>query len=191
MLDRPALTGTPPLDIYKAYLDAQLVQALAFYQSCVGLLASFKWLQRLKPREIEYVDVGSYDRCGTWDNKPCSCKVQSAPVSLDKHYLGKPKYVDVALKVPVSTVREWLYNRCALHCWKWSLRIMTDSSFLEEARRRPELYYDMFVYPVNTEYLTPQTTKAAVYRWLKISCPKLNYNIALVSKDPSCLPKRT
>lgn len=188
MLGKPV---SEPLDVYKAFLEERLHQAIEFYTSSKGLLTSFKILGRTKPKQLEFVDIGSYDRCGVWDARPCSCSVYSDIIAADKHYAGKPKFTDVALRIPVSSLREWLYNRGRLLCWKWSLRIMTDTQFLEEAKKRPEIYYDMFVYPVNTEYLTPETTKAAVYRWLKISCPKLNYNIALISKDQSCLPRRT
>lgn len=180
-----------PLDVYREYLDYQLVQALTFYDNCVSLLGSFKLVERIRPKQIEFVDVGNYDRCGRWDNKLCSCQANSDLTPVDQHYTGKPSSVDVALRVPVSTFTEWLYNRCGFYRWKWSLRIMTDSSFLAEAKKRPEVYYDMFIYPVNIDYLTPATTRAALYRWLRLSCPRLDYNIALIPKDASCLPRRT
>lgn len=178
-----------PLDIYKSYLDYQLSQALAFYSGCVGLLRSLKLVEWLRPPTVEFVDSGNYDRCGTWDTKACSCSTRGT--STQSHPEGKPVSIDIALKLPVSTFKEWVYNRCRLYCWKWSVRIMTDASFLEESRKRPEVYYDMFVYPVNTNYLTPATTQAALLRWLKLSCPKINYNIALIAQDASCLPRRT
>lgn len=176
-----------PLDLYKSYLDYQLDQALVFYSACTRLLRSLKILQITRPSSLYFVDTTKYDKCAVWEGKTCSCGAQG---SMDTHLDGKPKAAEIVLKLPVSGLREWMYNRFRLHCWRWSVRVMTDDQFLAEARRRPEIYYDVFVYPVATEYLTPATTRAALLRWLKLSCPKITYNIALQPTDASCLPRR-
>lgn len=185
-----AQAGDPPLDVYEKYIDYQLSKAIHFYDITKNLLRSFRLLQVFRPKSIEFVDTGLYDPCSVHVGKPCNCSLKSSASPVESHWAGNPTSVDVALRIPVSNLSEWLYNRGRFYCWKWTLRVMTDRSFLTEANKRPDVYYDMFTYPVNTEYLTPETTKAAVYRWLKLSCPKLNYNMTLTSRDVGCLPRR-
>lgn len=175
------------LDMYEHYISAQIKNMLLGYEIARKLVKSLKVLQWLKPKQIQFVDVGTYATCAILDNKLCNCSIADSLAEKEKHWAGKPSYVDVSVKLPVSSFIDLWYNKGGLYQWQWTLRVMTEKSFLLELQKRPELVLDIFTYPVNSDYLTPATTKAALYRWLKLYCPRLDYNLELVSRDASTL----
>jgi hypothetical protein len=160
------------LDILAANIIKRMIRAL-------------KLLQFFRPSKIEYVETGDYKRCealdknGSKDSKNCTC----SPIEKDLHWDGSPTVVAVAMNLPITTFSEWVYNSCKLKAFRWSLQIMTQEEYLKKLQSFPDVIYDVFTYPVKTNYLTEVTTKAAIHRWLKTFCPKLNYNFELVKKD--------
>lgn len=179
-----------PLDAYRNYMDSQVDKALAAYAITCGHLRSLKLLQWIKPAKIEFVDVGAYERCGLLDGRFCTCNKGTTEANPVDHWQGKPQSVDVAIRVPVSTWSDLVYNGGRFYSWRWGLRVVTEEMFMAELKAKPELILDVFTYPVNVNYLTPATTQAALYRWLKFCCPRLNYNLQLVPKPKDMLMPR-
>lgn len=176
-----------PLEVYRMYLEINFEKVFISYTITQNLLRSFRFLQILKPSKIEFADSGTYESCKIFNKEPCNCVIKNSSSPLETHWDGKPRYVDVAFKLPVSSFMELILNRGRLYCWKWAIRVTTEQFFLDMAKTNPELNYDAFTYPVKTPYLTPETTKAAVFRWLKTYCPNLNKKFDVVPKDRSCI----
>lgn len=172
-------TNPISLDEFGARIEAQFNYLIKEVNGLKLLLSSLRTLQLIKPKQIVYADTCSYARCDIWDKKPCSCKSEIQSL----HWDGNPTEAGIILKVPVSSFREFVYNKGRFWCWRWVFKIVTEKSYLEEAKTRPEIFYDIFTYPVKTDYLTPETTRAAVQRWLRTYCPKLNYKLDLVLTD--------
>lgn len=166
------------IDTYQARVDTQFNKLITDITNLKHLVRSLKLLQFIKPSKIEFIDTGFYARCDIWNKKLCTCDSKIEGM----HWDGNPEQASILLKVPVSSFTEVLYNKGRFWCWRWGLKVVTEKNFMEELQHRPELIYDVFTYPVKVDYLSPVSTQAAIYRWLKLYCPNLDYKFELVQR---------
>jgi hypothetical protein len=191
MPPQPANTNNPyTLDMHLARVNNQLRLDILAADIIKKIVTALKILQIFCPNKIEYVETGNYNRCQLLDQpvkeqdkeentKSCSCHTTNK----DLHWDGNPTVVAVAMKLPVTTISELMYNYGRVQAFRWAVQIMTEEAYLKELQHFPDVIYDIFTYSVRTNYLTEETTKAAIKRWLKTYCPKLNYNFELVKRD--------
>lgn len=187
----PANTNNPyTLDMHLEHINKRLHLDILAADVIKRVVKALKILQFFCPSKIEYVETGNYNRCQLLDQpakekdkeeKPKSCSCNTTDKAL--HCDGNPTVVAVAMKLPVASIAELMYNYGRVQAFRWSVQIMTEEEYLKELQRFPDVIYDVFTYPVRVNYLTEATVEAAIRRWLKTYCPRLNYNFELVKRD--------
>lgn len=168
-----------PLDAYKLYLETQIHQVKKNLNLVHGLIVSLQFLEKLRPSRLHISDPAFYEPCATLKGGTCDCIIKNSGVLAAAHWQGQPQETTILLKLPVSNLKELWYNR-SLYKWKWSLTILTNKAYSKQAATDPSVPLNLFLYPVDAEYLTPSYSEWGLREWLKLVCPDLKPDFELV-----------